>query len=382
MDTVNRVVITGATGNVGVFATLSLARLGVVDELFVAARNPEKVNDVFYNSQVNSLMRGHATKFHSLKINIENDSEVENILGEIKPTLVLNCAAGLSLYPFFPALRSRQKRMGMIPGFSHTLPKDMLLLYPLMKGIRKSCPETLVVNLSAPDIASYILSPLGLSPDIGAGTLDSTVQGVRLKLSNDLNIIPTRIDVLMVAHHALRRYPANQVPYAIQISVDGKDVTSDYSAEDIDKLINFATDTTGVETENSPMSSNSYITAASGVETTYAILTDSRVIRHGSGFKGTSGAMPINIARTSIEPILPKGLSYLDAQYINDAGMRLDGLDYVDSNGKVYFTEKESEWIKDGLGLDWGNFIDIENSKQLCDELTAAYILMRKEENV
>lgn len=376
----NSVVITGATGKVGTFASLAFARLGVADDIYMAARNPHSLNDIFYNSQVNSLMRSNATKFHSVLCDIEDENQVAEVFAKIQPTLVINCAAGFSLFPFFPALRARQKRIGIIPGFAHTLPKDMLLLYPLMQGIRKSCPNTIVVNLAAPDIASYVLKPLGLSPDIGAGTLDSTSQGVRLKIANDRNISPTKVDVRMVAHHALRRYPANQVPFAIQIFVEGKDVTKDYTQKDVYQLVDFATGVTGVETEDSPVSNNSAVTASSAVETAYAILTDSGSIRHGSGLNGTAGAQPIRMQRNCLQPVLPNDMTPKEAEAINIEGMKFDGLSHVNLDSRVFFTEKEVFWIKEGLGLDWGSSMCIEDSKRLSSELYEAYVKMRNEE--
>lgn len=375
-----KIAVTGATGNVGTFAALFLARLGVADDLYVVARNPHKISDVFYNSQTNSILCGNDTMFHAVTVNIEDEQEVARVFGEMQPAIILNCAAGLSLYPFFPALRKRQKTRGIIPGFAHTLPKDLMLLYPLMKGLRRSCEKTAVVNLVSPDMSSYILAPLGLSPDVGAGTLDSTVQGVKMKIAAARALPPSQVDVRMAAHHALRRFPAKDVPFAMQIFAEGRDVTAEYSREEMFALIDFATDTTGVETEDSPVTSNSAVTAASGVQTVHTILKNAGIVRHGSGLGGTSGAMPLRFWRDRIEAVPPNGMTLRQTAEINDAGMVMDGLDRVGPDGTVYFTEKEQEWIRDGLGLSWGGTMNIGEAGRMCAELTAAYQRMKHEE--
>ncbi len=378
-DKETRVIITGSTGTVGTYASLFMARLGIADHLYVASHNPQKAADVFYNSQVNAAMRGQKTRVEPLGLDIPDIDMTAETLRRIKPTLILNLAAAMSLYPFFPAMRRRQKKMGMIPGFAHTLPKDMALLWPLMKAVKMAVPDTVVVNLSAPDIASVILTPVDLAPTVGAGTLDSTAYGVKLGIANHLGIHSHRVEVRLIAHHAIRRHPAKEVPFLLRVMVDGEDHTQRFSQEQLCGFIDHATDITGVETMSTPVTNNASITAASGVETSRCILCDTGEIRHGSGVRGIPGGTPVRLGREKIEVVLPEGVTFESAVRINTAGMKHDGLESVDKDGTVHFTEKECYWLEKGLGLHWKT-MRLEDAMTMWPELAAAYQRMKQEE--
>lgn len=202
--------ICGASGEVGSYATLFLARLGVVDKIYLVSRHTGNLHTIRYNAQVNAIMGGSNTLVEVINGDLTNIDETAENLATLKPDIIINCAAAMSLFPYFPSMRQRQKRMNMIPGFAHTLPKDMVILYPLMMAIKQAAPESIVVNLAAPDLAGPILYDIELAPDIGAGTLDSTTQGIKMALSKKLGVLPNEIEVRMVSHHAIRRFPANE----------------------------------------------------------------------------------------------------------------------------------------------------------------------------
>jgi len=378
-DEKTKIIITGSTGTVGTYASLFMARLGAADHLYIASRTPEKAATVFYNSQVNAVMRGQKTLVEPLTLNIPDVEETAEKLLRIKPTVILNCAAAMSLYSFFPAMRRRQRKMGMIPGFAHTLPKDMALLWPLMKAVKMAVPDTVVVNFAAPDIASVILTPVSLAPTVGAGTLDSTAHGVKLGIAIHLGLPPHCVEVRLVAHHAIRRYPAKEVPFILRITVNGEDYTRRFDQEQLDGFIDHATDITGVETMNTPVTNNASVTAASGAETSRCILLNTGEIRHGSGVKGMPGGTPVRLSRKEVEVALPEGVTFEEAVHVNTIGMKLDGLESVDQDGTVHFTEKECYWLENGLGLNWKT-MRLEETEKMWPELDAAYKRMKKVE--
>lgn len=58
---IKSIMITGATGEVGSYAALFTARLGLADTIYVVARNKANLSTISYNAQTNSLMRGFGT---------------------------------------------------------------------------------------------------------------------------------------------------------------------------------------------------------------------------------------------------------------------------------------------------------------------------------
>lgn len=376
---VKSLMITGATGEVGSYAALFAARLGIADTIYLVARNQANLATVSYNAQTSSLMRGYPTLVKPVEMDLSNVGETAETLRRLSPELLINCATGMSLYPYFPSMKKRQKRMGLIPGFAHTLPKDMMVLYPLMQAVHQAVPQCRAVNLSAPDLAGPILYPRGLAPTIGAGTLDSTSQGIALRVAKELGTAPNEITIRLVAHHALRRFPAHEVPFILKIYEGERDITERFTEEERFGFVNYATDVTGVETMNAPVSNNASITAASAVETAYALVCDAGIIRHGSGILGIPGGAPVRLFWNRQELVLPEGVSTAEAFEVNTAGMKKDGLDYVKEDGTAVFTEAEQYWIRESLGLNWKECAP-EHCAEMTKELKAAYRKMDLEE--
>jgi hypothetical protein len=359
------------------YLSLFLAIRGAADVLYLGSRDVNKVATVMHNTRVVSLMQGAAPKIEPLECNLLKPDKMAEIFKTIKPTLIVHSAALLSLYPFFPSLRKRQERMNCIAGFAHTLPKDLALLWPLMQAVKEACPQTPVISLAAPDTANFILKGLNLSPTIGAGTIDSTAHGVRIALARHLEVSPRQITVNLVCHHSIRRFPPGTVPFSARFYCDGKDITDQCNAIE---LISEAVDVSGVETMTTPVSSNAPITAASAAETARIMLMQPGQIRHGSGALGMPGGCPVKLTMTHVEAMLPEGMTEEEAFQINHAGMKITGVQHVDPDGTVRFTEKEKSWIREGLGLSWDK-MRLVDCAAMSKELEVAYRRLHKEES-
>jgi hypothetical protein len=373
------VVITGATGQVGTYVSLFLARTGVAETIYLASRGRDALTTVLHNAQINSVMRDCTSRLEPLSLDACNVEDTAEQLAAVKPTLIINCAAALSLYPFFAALKQRQRRMGMIPGFAHTLPKDMVILWPLMTAVRMAVPSAMVVNMAAPDTASAILYRVGLAPTVGAGTIDSTSQGIRVSVARMMSVTVPQVTVRLVTHHSIRRMPARKVSFALRVYVDDQEVTGRFTHEQLCDLIDNATDITGVETMNTPVHNNCSITAASAVETAVAILLDSGKVRHGSGVKGMPGGTPVRLSLEKVETALPEGMDEQEARRINTKGMFFDGVESIRDDGTTVFTDTERYWLEKGLGLKWTE-MRLEDAAQMCEELVEAYHNLKKSE--
>jgi len=370
------ILIVGSTGNVGKYVTLFFSRLEVAKTIYLLSSNLQKISTLLHNARIVSLMHGVDVEIEAVECNILNIEMTAEHLKKINPNLIINCSALFSLYPYFPALKKRQKRMNFTPGFSHTLPKDIALLWPLMRAVKDSCPNALVVNLSAPDTGNAILHKVGLSPTIGAGTIDSTVQGIRLSLAKKIKIKPNQIDIRMVCHHALRRFSPDEVPFFIKIFHNQRDITKELN---IKEMILEAVDVSGVETMSTPVSNNAPITAASAVEIALALISNGVLIRHAAGLYGEIGGYPIRFNSGKAELALPEDITYEEAVRINEGGMRMDGVEKIDLDGSITFTERERFWIREGLGLKWEK-MRLEEAFHMAEELQMAYQRLKNEE--
>ena len=371
------VLITGCTGAVGTYATYFMARQGWAKRLVLVSHSPKKVATVMHNARVLALMEGHDLQVEHVNLDLTEADRISECLGGIRPTLIVNSAALMSLYPFFPYLKKRQERMNFIAGFAHTLPKDMALLWPLMRAVKALSNDTIVVNLAAPDMGNAILRGPGLSPTVGAGTIDSTVHGIGLAVSRRTGIKASELSIQMVCHHALRRFPPGEVPFFLQISHKGSDITNHF---DVKELIGEAADVSGVETMTTSVSNNAAITAGSASAIARALLSCREEIRHAAGVAGSVGGTPVRLGSGKAEILIPDKISPEEAVQINVEGMRMSGVERVDEEGTATFTERERFWLREGLGLSWEK-MRLEDSLSMAEELREAYHRLREEES-
>ncbi len=192
----------------------------------------------------------------------------------------------------------------------------------------------------------------------------------------ELDVHPERVDVRIVCHHSIRRFPPGVVPYFGRYYLDGRDITEECDPQ---ALFAEAVDISGVETMTTPVLNNAAVTASSAAETARAVLKQAGEIRHAAGAHGNPGGTPVHIVDDRIEIIVPDGISAQEISRINTTGMQITGVEKVDAEGTVTFTDTEKYWIKDGLGLNWDT-ASLADSAAMSDELEAAYRRLQGEE--
>lgn len=370
MNSMRSVMIIGGTGRVGSYAVLYLARNPAIDKLWIVCRDSLKAYTIKNNSIISAAINDAYPIVEVIQLDLFNIESTIKVLKEKNPRIILNATAMFSLYPFFPQLKAKQRSLGYIGGFAHILPKGLCLLYPLMRAVRESGIDTKVVNLDGgPDTAHTVLAKVGLSPTVGAGTIDLTVQGIRQSVAANLNISMQDISVSMVAHHAIRRFPPDKVPYHLKIYVKGRDITEELK---LDEIISEAVDTSGVETPHTLNSTNAPMTAASAVRNVLALLSDKKITCHASGVEGLPGGFPVRLSTLGAEVYPPDGLSRKDIVRINSEAMKIEGVETIENDGTVIFTEHEKKWIKEGLGLNWEK-MSLSKTREMAYELYSAY---------
>ncbi len=369
MDSMNSVMIIGGTGRVGSYATLYLARNPTIDKLWIVCRNSLKAYTISNNAIIAAAINDAYPAVEVIQLDLFNIDSTIKVLKEKNPCIILNATAMFSLYPFFPRLKAKQQSLGFIAGSAHNLPQYISLLHPLMESVKKSGINTKVVNLASPDITHTILEKIGLSPTIGAGTIDLTVQGIRQSVAVSLNISMKYINVNMVAQHAIRRFPPDKVPYYLKIYVKGRDITEELK---LDEIISDAVDTSGVETSSTLSTTNAPMTAASAVRNILALFSDKKVTCHASGVDGLPGGFPVRLSTLGVEVYPPDGLNREDIFKINSEGMKIEGVETIENDGTVIFTKQEQRWIREGLGLNW-KIMPLSRAREMANEFFNAY---------
>ena len=114
------------------------------------------------------------------------------------------------------------------------------------------------------------------------------------------------------------------------------------------------------------------VSAASAAAVFDALVTGASTLVHAPGPNGLPGAYPVRACDHGLEVVLPHGLTLDEAIGINQQGQRLDGIERIESDGTVYFTEKNMAMLKETLGYDCQR-MPLEEVEQWAKELRAKY---------
>lgn len=359
------VMITGGAGLVGSYAVEYLARIPGIDKIIIADKNEELGHTVMNNALIGASLHNFYPDIKFVKLDLYDEKQTADLIKEIQPRVILHSGTLLSSFYYIPLIKKKIKEIGIHSHLAgHTLAKDLVLIHKLMKAVRSSGVETGVVNLSFPDDTNPVLAKVSLSPTVGAGTIDLTVQGVKKAVAGRFNIPMNNISITMVAHHALRVNPPGIVPYYLRIRLLDKDISNKF---DLNELIAESNRITGIGARN-----NAPMTAASAVKNVIRFLNDIGELSHAPGVGDMPGGVPVRITSKGAEMILPEDLTLEEARRINEEGMKMDGIERVENDGTVIFTEQAIRLLREILHLNWER-MKLSEAGEMARELISAY---------
>ena len=362
------VFITGGAGIVGSFAVEFLARDPTVEKIVIADIKEDYGETVLNNAVIGSAINGYYHKIVFEKVDLRDLDSIASALEKHKPDVVLQVATMMSSYYYIHIIKREIKRKHLplktyLAG--HTFAKDFVFVYNVMRALKKTSLNTKVVNLSFPDNTHLVLGKLGLAPHIGAGTIDISVGGIRKKIADHLKIPIHNVNVVMVCHHSIRVTPIEYVPYYLRVYVNGNDIT-----EQLAELKKFVQE--GIIASYVGATTNAPMTAASAVSNVLAVLNDTQVIKHAPGPNGLPGGWPVRIGREKVDLVLPTDLSFEEAMKMQEEGLKTDGIERVEDDGTVVFTEEAVNMMREILGLEWPK-VKPDEAEEMALDLIKAY---------
>ena len=362
------ILVTGGAGSVGTSAVGFLARMPGVDKIIVADINQEAAEREINSVVVSSSVHGFYPKIEFRKVDLTDKEGTAKLLGETQPNVVLNTTTMLAQYVPIEKRLIAEKKYPVISRLAgHTIAKDLYLSMKLMEAVKASGTGSKVVNVSFPDHTNCVLGKIGLAPLIGAGTIDLTANGVRLAAARRLRIPVHNVQIAMIVHHSIRAIFAaeniKKVPCYLRIRVGEEDVTNKFKKEEI--LWE------GVQNGGLKADAN-MLAASSGAQNAWAVLNNTRELRHAPGVKGLPGGYPVRIGADDVEIVLPPDVSLRDAVKINEDGMKYDGIERFEDDGTVVFTKETSKLMEDLLGIKWEK-MRVSEVEKMTQELISAY---------
>jgi hypothetical protein len=333
-------------GNLGsqVF-DLFLLRSTKEQQFLIAGRNPEYIRQRASLSIHAAIQLGLEPNVNSTFMDVAQVHETAETIAQLKPDVIftsvtVQASSAISRLPkpIFEKLAQAQAGPWM--------PLSLVLAYKLMQAIRLTGLKVLVLNAASSDNANAVLGTVGLAPTAGTGNLANLIPAIRRAIAFQLGKPWQQIRVLFVGHNqvatAIRlRGTPEEIPFHLTAFLDGENVTDRVNLQAIFQSL--------------PAITREYtqLISASSVAIVFDSLTGrTHEVIHAPGPNGLPGAYPLRAGTQGLEIVLPPGLTLEEAIRINQVGQKLDGVEKIEQDGTVYFTEKNMLILKETLGYE------------------------------
>jgi hypothetical protein len=318
----NRIAIIGL-GDLGCRIASELASFGCNDEILLLGRNRHRGQHL--EQKLCAMARRVAARF--IECDAQSAPALMDIFAREQPTLIVQCAALLSPW----ALHERRDRLAQTlldAGFAIQLPLQLVVLQAVMRAACASGRLIKVVNCSYPDLTHAALRSEYLEPLVGignAGMFHEIAETCARPLAGNR---PIRV----IAHHS-------QVPLLCKV-YEPRHGELEPRVFFGDDEVEYARVFAGSEPLPKSRELNA-LTCAHAVKVIGALLGRAPPLRTSvPGPHGRPGGWPALISHETVELDLPAGVTVDSVTQFNAAAARADGVEHIEPDGTVHFTER------------------------------------------
>jgi hypothetical protein len=334
-------------GGVGSWVMELLARTDGIAYVVGADVNEEWGRQKVFNVAAGAILQEHYPRLEFVCIDLRDVEATAETISRLQPRLIFNCATLQTWWVrkrhLAPVAADRLSQAGAGPW----LPTHLALGRKLMLAIHAAGWPGPVINSGIADISNAVLAKRGLAPTIGLGNIDLVVSTVKMVVADRLGVPARNVGVYAVLHHFhsfyFRHHSTGAPPYFLRLMVGDQDVTAEF---DLDLLLHDAARQRILGAGLDP------VVAASGVKNALALLSDSGLLTHSPGPQGLPGGYPVRLGVGGADVVLPAGLTMEEALAINHGGQQADGVERIQEDGTVVFTDRAIAILKEVLGYD------------------------------
>lgn len=139
------------------------------------------------------------------------------------------------------------------------------------------------------------------------------------------------------------------VPFYLEIRSGGRDVTGELGGP---TFLTAVADRGRLPRGVTP----TYIVAGSACRTILGILQETGEVTHAPGPAGHPGGYPIRLGRRGVVIALPPAISLERAIVLNEGGQRAEGVERIEQDGSVVFTETAHAVVREVVAFDCRRF--------------------------
>ena len=352
----DRTVLLAGLGGVGYEALQILCGDPAIDKV-VATDVLSDVGQTRTNTaRYQALQLGRNPKVEFATLDLLDVDATAALLADVEPDVVLTAATLLRYSPFeeLPE-EQRDKLIGFTstgPGYACIVPGQIPLAHNVLRATEKAdVQQPAVVNVSMPDVVNPALARAGYEPLVGSGNVGHLVPPIKRVASELYDVPMSEVSAYVVAGHSII-HPmlfygsTGDVPFYAKVLVDGTDVTDeiDLDAEFQSRNLPFPSEPSAREI--------SILTGTHSARIVRAVLSDAGTVTHAPGPNGKEGGYPVRLDRDGATVVLPDGISLPEAEALNREGLRYDGVQRIENDGTIVFTDTARDAMDDVLGVD------------------------------
>jgi len=335
----------------------AVARSNLFDRIVVGSRSALKAVGRANNAIIGAGIEGYYPKIEGVKFDIDDQSFSTN-LRKIDPDLIFSAP---SLMPWW--------RLDKTNKVSLPFAGYMSLHLTLMSKFRDRIDEANIrarwIGASYPDVINPILSRSGFGPHCGIGNVQEPIPKLKAGVARQLDCHPQEVCIQLVAQHALEYHVLNDKtgkefpPYLLKATVNGRDESA--LAESVLR-----------EPFAFPYDLHfNRVTASAGLVALRALCSSTTLEIHLPGIKQFVGGYPAKVSNSQIEIYLPPEWSLGQAIEVNNRSLRWDGIELIENDGTVIFTEETQRAFHRLLGKSFER-LNISSAAAQSRELLAA----------
>jgi hypothetical protein len=333
-------------GGLGGWMLELLARTQGITYVVGADLNEDWGRRKVYNAASGAMLQGHYPRLAFVQMDLRDVDATAEIIARLQPQLIFNCATLQTWWlrkKLPPETSDRLTEAGSGPWLS----THLALSQKLMLAVQASGFRGHVINSGIPDISNAVLAKRGLAPTIGLGNIDLLISPIRMGVARRLDVPVRNVRVYAILHHChtthFRKRDSGAPPYFLRLMVGDQDVTGLF---DTDLLLHQVS-----QDRLSGLDGNAVV-AASGVKNGLALLRDSGLLTHSPGPQGLPGGYPVRLSAAGAEVVLPMGATMERALAYMEAGQRADGVERIEEDGTVVYTDRATQIIEEVLGYE------------------------------
>jgi hypothetical protein len=340
----------------------------------VGGRNLDQLRPRANLSLLAALQLGYAPSVEYAALDLKDVERTADLIAQFAPDLIF-CAVTRQPWLRITTLPKPLYEKLYQAQVGPWLPLTLTPVYKLMQAVKRTGLATKIINASYPDVIHAVLGRVGLAPTTGIGNIANNIPALRASLALKLEKPLEQIDVRFFAAYSLshrisRQGNAGGIPFHLTVLVNGEDQTHLLDMNTVFDLL-------PTKFNRSVPAGNQLITAASATVVFQSMINDIEAITHVPGPNGLPGGYPVKVNANGVEVLLPPGLSLEAAIHINEEGLRFDGIERIEEDGTVIFTERNMVPLKEVLGYECHR-MPLDEVEQWADELHAKYLAVEE----